>query len=167
MKSGCSRALVIAGMKCGEEKRRTYIARFIPSINNWAVCDCFCGSLKTVRKERRAYYDFLQPYLASEREYEVRFAQVLLLSHYMTEDWVDAVLCAAANTLHEGYYAKMAAAWALSVCFVRFPEKTFPVIAGGIRDKEVQHKAVRKCVESHSVSKEEKERLKALLSAGR
>ena len=25
---------------------------------------------------------------------------------------------------HEGYYVKMAAAWAVSVCYVKFPEKT-------------------------------------------
>lgn len=160
-------ALVIAGMKCGEEKRRAYIGQFIPKINNWAVCDTFCGSLKTVRKEREAYYGFLRPYLDSGEEYAVRFALVLLLSHYITEDWVDAVLHAAANTSHAGYYVKMAAAWALSMCYVRFPEKTLPVIENGIRDGEVKRRAVRKCCESHSVSKEEKEKLKALLSAGR
>ncbi len=160
-------ALVIAGMKCGEEQRRAYIAAFIPKINNWAVCDTFCGSLKTVRKEREAYDRFLAPYLSSEKEYEVRFALVLLLSHYITEDWVDAVLQAAANAAHKGYYVKMAAAWAISMCYVRFPEKTLPVIESGIADGEVKRRAIRKCCESLCVSKEEKEQLKALLSTGR
>ncbi|MBQ3201839.1 MAG: DNA alkylation repair protein [Clostridia bacterium] len=160
-------ALVIAGMKCGEEKRRTYIANFIPKINNWAVCDTFCTSLKTVKKEREAYYRFLVPYLSSEEEYEVRFVLVLLLSHYITEDRVDTVLASAAKTSHSGYYAKMAAAWAISMCYVRFPEKTLPVIERGIADGEVKRRAVRKCCESLAVSKEEKERLKALLSADR
>jgi len=91
------------------------------------------------------------------------FALVLLLSHYITAEWVDAVLAAAANTVHEGYYVKMAAAWAISICYVKFPGKTFPVIENRIRDGEVKRKTIRKCCESRSVSKEEKGTLKALL----
>ena len=53
------------------------------------------------------------------------------------------------------------------MCYVRFPEKTLPVIERGIADGEVKRRAVRKCCESLSGSKAEKERLKALLSSNR
>ena len=59
-------------------------------------------------------------------------------------------------------YVKMAAAWAVSVCYVKFPEKTEVFLRKNLLDDFTHNKAIQKIRESYRVSKEEKERLKEL-----
>ena len=69
-----------------------YVTAFVPAINNWAVCDIFCGSLKiTGRLQGRglAVYPAL---FQSGREYDLRFGTVMLLSHYTDQDYLDRAL---------------------------------------------------------------------------
>ena len=58
---------------------------------------------------------------------------------------------------HEGYYVRMAAAWTLSVCFVRFPEKVYPLLEAGTLDPVTHNLTIRKIRESLRVSREAKE----------
>lgn len=154
--------LVIASMCCTEAARMEWLRIFIPKIDNWAVCDVTCGSLKNAAKNREAYWTFLAPYLASEREFEVRFAVVLLLSQFIAEEWIDTVLAALAGVSHEGYYVKMAVAWAISACFVKFREKTLPLLESSTLDDFTANKAIQKCCESFRVSEADKALLRGL-----
>ena len=154
--------LVIAGMRCPEAERMEYLGAFVPKIDNWAVCDVTCGSLKSAAKNREAYWAFLTPYLASEREYEVRFAVVLLLSHFIVPEWIGRVLAVLADVSQEGYYVKMAVAWALSVCFVKFREETLLLLENGVLDDFTQNKAIQKCCESFRVSDSDKALLRGM-----
>ena len=56
----------------------------------------------------------------------------------------------------------MAAAWAVSVCYVKFPEKTEVFLRKNLLDDFTHNKAIQKIRESYRVSKEDKERLKEL-----
>ena len=60
------------------------------------------------------------------------------------------------------YYIKMAAAWALSVCFVKYRDLTWEAFASKTMNPWVQNKAIQKCRESYRVSAEDKELLKSL-----
>ena len=44
--------LVIAYAKCDVEERLNYIESFVPKIDNWAICDSFCNTLKFVNKNK-------------------------------------------------------------------------------------------------------------------
>lgn len=111
--------MVIALAKCGFQEKLLYLEKFIPSINNWAVCDIVCGDLKDVKKHPGEMYEFIQPYLLSEKEYEVRFAVVILLQYFVTEEYINDVLRIYDGIRHDGYYVKMAVAWGISVCFIK------------------------------------------------
>ena len=74
----------------------------------------------------------------------------------------DRVLEILGKVHHEGYYVKMAAAWAVSVCYVKFPEKTEVFLRKNLLDDFTHNKAIQKIRESYRVSKEDKERLKEL-----
>ena len=76
------RGLVSAYAKMECKERLTYVTRFVPDINNWAVCDCFCSTLKDANKYQTEYWDFIETYFTSNKEYEARFAAVMLLSHF-------------------------------------------------------------------------------------
>lgn len=135
------------------------IKKFLPKINNWSICDSFCCGLKFTKDNQKHVWDFISPLTQSEKEYEVRFAVVMMLNYFVNEDYIDRVLERVALVQHEGYYAKMAAAWALSICYVHFPKKTEKILKS-LQDNEIKTKAVRKICESLQVTKEEKIRVK-------
>ncbi|GFI21302.1 hypothetical protein IMSAGC011_00063 [Lachnospiraceae bacterium] len=68
------------------EEGLIYLKAFIPQIDNWAVCDSFCNSFAFANRYREDVWDFLQSYLYSEQEFEVRVALILLLSQYLKYD---------------------------------------------------------------------------------
>ena len=66
--------MVIGRAKMEPEERIKYIRLFVQRINNWAVCDIFSGELKTAaRKGKETIWQFVQPYLESKEEYQLRF----------------------------------------------------------------------------------------------
>ncbi|MDE5696108.1 MAG: DNA alkylation repair protein [Lachnospiraceae bacterium] len=72
------------GVPC--EEGLAYLRSFIPHIDNWSVCDSFCNSLVFANRYRDEVWEFMQSYLYSDREYEVRAALILLLSQYLKYD---------------------------------------------------------------------------------
>lgn len=154
------RGLVIGGMKLPWEEKRPLVEDFLPRIDNWAVCDTFCGSLKPRSpQDVPLMWEFLKPLYASDEEYKARFAAVMQLSHFVDAAHLEEGLGLLGQVRHPGYYAKMAVAWALSVWFVKFPQETESLLAQRAFDPWVQNKAIQKVRESRRVSKEDKDRL--------
>lgn len=154
--------MVMAEAKCGFEEKLSYVEKFVPRIDNWAVCDIVSGDLKDIKKHQERMYKFLQPYLNSEKEYELRFAVVVLMQYYITEEYIDLVLDWYGKIHHEGYYVKMAVAWGISVCFVKFRGKTLEFLKNCNIDTFTYNKAIQKMRESCRVSTEDKEMLREL-----
>ncbi|MBQ6224657.1 MAG: hypothetical protein IJJ58_05765, partial [Campylobacter sp.] len=113
--------------------------------------------------EEKNFFNFLQPYLISKKEFYVRFGLVILLGYYVKEEYLTFIFDTLDNFKHKGYYAKMAAAWLLSVCFVKFPQKTFIYAKTSKLDKWAFKKGIEKTRQSFRVSKDFKEKLKTLL----
>ena len=154
------RGLVIGGMKLPWEEKRPLVEDFLPRIDNWAVCDTFCGSLKPRSpQDVPLMWEFLKPLYASDEEYKARFAAVMQLSHFVDAVHLEEGLGLLGQVRHPGYYAKMAVAWALSIWFVKFPQETESLLAQRSFDPWVQNKAIQKVRESRRVSKEDKDRL--------
>ena len=101
----------------------------------------------------------MKKYLSSEREFDVRFALVMLTGYYIDEEYIDRVLEISKNIKHEGYYAKMANAWLLSICFVKFYDKTVEFIKGAGLDIFTHNKAIQKARESRRIDPQRKEEL--------
>lgn len=144
------------------DRAREYAAAFVPAMNNWAVCDLFCSSFKLADKYHDQAWDFIQPYLASEQEYELRFGAVMLLSHYADEAHLDQALAMMDQIRHEGYYVKMAVAWAVSVYFIKFPAPVMEYLKGSRLDHWTYNKALQKITESYRVDKETKEVIRSM-----
>jgi 3-methyladenine DNA glycosylase AlkD len=138
------------------EDRLYYVAAFVPKINNWSVCDSFCSSLKFTKNNKERVWEFIQPYLFSEKEYEVRFGVVMLLNFYVEDDYVESVLNLLDRVNHEGFYAKMATAWAVSICYIKFPDSTGEFLKNNTLDDFTHNKSLQKITESTRVSKETK-----------
>ena len=156
------KGMVIGNANLSLEERLSWIAWFVPKIDNWSVCDSFCAGLKPVQKDREQVWGFLQPYLVSEQEFEARFGAVMLLDHYIVPEWIDRVLAALSGVKQPGYYVKMAVGWALSVCYVKFPNQTFPYLTGNEIDPETRKKALQKITESRRISGEQRELIRRM-----
>ena len=163
----CYEELMIKGLligygKLSREEQTEYLKKYIPLMNNWAICDCCCSTWKFMKKDMEYWFAFLEPYLKSENEFEVRFAIVSMLDHFITENYIDRMFVAFDEVRQEGYYVKMAVAWAVSICYIKFSEKTWKYLEKGSLDDFTHNKAIQKIRESYRVSKEEKERLLSL-----
>ena len=154
------RGFVIAGMKGPMAQRLPDIEDFLPLIDNWAVCDTFCGSLHPKKPEdREALWNFILPLFADTRTYYARFAAVVFLSCFVDEEHIGPGLRLLEDMRQEEYYVRMAAAWALSVCYVKFPRETLALFQRRSLPEFTQNKAIQKIRESRRVQAGEKEML--------
>lgn len=130
-----------------------HIKKFIPKINNWAVCDSFCTGLKNIS------IDFIEPYFKSSKEYELRFAFVILLNCFIDSNY-DYVIRKISEFNNEQYYAKMAVAWCLSICIV----KNYKHAIKDIRRLKIQpwvfKKGITKAIESLRLTNNQKQELR-------
>lgn len=157
--------IMLQGMVIGIQKsdfKQTckYLEKFIPKIENWAICDVTVSELKIVKKNQTEMLNFLKDYLKSEKEFEVRFAVVMLLNYYITEEYIDFVLEQLNEIKHEGYYVKMAVAWAISIAYIKFPKKTIKFLKENNLDNFTYNKALQKIIESYRVDENEKQIIK-------
>lgn len=139
------------------EERLQYLSNFIPKIDNWAVCDVVCAGLKFTKKHQEEMWEFIQKYLQSDQEFELRFGIVMLLDFYITDTYIDSVITILDGIKHEGYYVKMAIAWTLSVAYIKYPKQTMTYLKNNTLDDFTYNKALQKILESYRVTKEEKE----------
>ena len=100
--------LMINAMKVTWEQRAEMLRKYVPVLDNWAVCDTFCCNAKW-KCPRMALWDFLQPYWKSEREFEVRFAIVMSMIYFLDAEGFPGV-CRMLDGLDYGrirsYYRK-------------------------------------------------------------
>lgn len=137
------------------------IADFVPHIQNWAVCDVCTATFRVFAQEPAAGFALAEHFLNQPGEYEKRFGAVVLLDYYVNEAYIDRVLALLCATRYDGYYYKMAAAWAFSVCYVKFPDRTLAALAT-VEDGFIHNKALQKCCESLRVPAAQKQALRAL-----
>ncbi|MCJ8014895.1 DNA alkylation repair protein [Paenibacillus sp. KQZ6P-2] len=154
--------MVIGYVKADIDEKLRYTAAFVPKIDNWSVCDSFCTGLKFAKTEQDKMWEFLQPYLQSGQEYEIRFGIVMLLGYFIDEKYIDRVLQALDSIRHEGYYVKMAAAWALSICYIKLPEPTSAYFRNCSLDDFTFNKALQKITESNRIDLDTKKLIRSM-----
>ncbi len=157
--------MVIGYLQTDIEEQLTYVADFVPKIRNWSICDSFCAGLKCAKKHPERVWSFLKPYFSSVKEFELRFGLVMALNYFVDTTYIDAVFSEIAKVELKTYYAQMAAAWALSVCFVGFPEKTMEFLKQGRLDPFTYQKTLSKIIESNRVDSETKQKIRDLKKA--
>ena len=106
---------------------------------------------------------FIKKYLKSNKEFELRFALVVLLDYYITDEYIDRVLQILNTIKNNKYYVKMALAWAIQVCFVKQEEKTMQFLKNNNNlDDFTFNKALQKIIESYRVDEKTKEIMKKM-----
>lgn len=179
--------LMINYMKVPWNVRAELLRRFVPVLDNWGVCDTFCSNAKwvyadekTVRKQaykctRHELWDFMRPYWRSSDEFEVRFAVVVSMVHFLDEQWfpevcrmIDALdfdvirseYISAKEAKRKGvsgggvalgeppYYVRMAVAWLLATALAKMPDRTREYVNASRLPDDVKRLYARKARES-------------------
>lgn len=154
--------LVIGYMKADFNTRLKYLDEFVPIIDNWAVCDCTCSTLKFTEKNLEDMWEYLKKYVNSKNEFEVRFAVIMLMDYYIRDEYIDKVLDIYNNIRVDKYYVKMGVAWAISVIFVKFEQKAREFLNNNKLDDFTFNKSLQKIIESNRVSKDVKDEMRAM-----
>lgn len=155
--------LVIGYAKAEPEEILSALEEFVPKINNWSVCDSTVMTLKIANKYPGTFFSYARECIDSGSEFSVRFGLVMMLDHFIDDVHVQSVLASVNEALLDGYYAKMAAAWAVSVCYVKYPELTNKWLQTTNLDTWTFNKSIQKIKESYRVPNEDKKRLSLLL----
>ena len=160
--------IMLQGMLIGQAKNEDintilkYMEKYVPKIDNWAICDIFCAGLKITKKYKKEMWNFIQKYLKSDKEFEIRFAVVMILDYYIDEEYLKEDFKTFDDIKHEGYYVKMAVAWAISVCLIKYYEDTIEYLKTSKIDNWTYNKAIQKAIESYRISDNQKNFLRKL-----
>lgn len=157
------RGMVIGAAPVGVEDRFGLIREFLPAIDNWGVCDSFCAALREAREYKREYIDFVKQYVASDREFEARFAAVLLLWYCAGPGELEESLALYARIRQPALYARMGVAWGYSVFAATDFDRTLAAMKQAALDDFTWNKALQKMRESRRLTplqKQEAQRLK-------
>jgi 3-methyladenine DNA glycosylase AlkD len=154
--------LVIGYAKANIDEILDYFAAFIPKINDWSVNDCVCSTLKLVRKYPEKSWDFLMRYKERDSEFEQRVVAVMLMDHYLVDDYIDRVFAVWDELQHPGYYRMMGVAWGIATAYAKYPEKTHAFLLNNHLDDVTYNKAIRKMLESYRITPEQKEILRQM-----
>ncbi len=156
------KGIMIANMKKDIDDILKYVDNHVPKITNWSLCDSFVSELKIVKKHDDVVFKYIKKYYTSNEAYEIRFAVVLLLFHFINEKYIDDIFKIMDSIKHDEYYVKMAVAWALSMCYVKFPDATMNYFKNNNLDNFTYNKALQKAIESTRVSLEDKNILRSM-----
>ena len=134
-------ALLVAEIKdydtCVKE-----VERFLPHVDNWAVCDIF--SPKVFKKNRDRLIKKIKEWTASDHPYTCRFGMEMLMMHFLDENFRPEYLEIPAAVHSEEYYA--------AVSYIE--EKRL--------NPWTHNKTIQKARESYRITPEQKEYLKTL-----
>lgn len=154
---------VLNRMKLPLDQRLDRIAEFVPHIDNWAVCDSYCSDAKWTGRLKgngpETLWDFISGYFGSDEEFEVRFAVVFSMCHFLDEEWLDRVfdrircidfdrISSEYRDLKSPYYVRMGVAWLLATALAKFPDRTREFVNSSPCPEDVLKLYVRKARES-------------------
>ena len=153
---------MLIGLSKNIEEVLKYTKTFIPKIDNWAICDVFCAGLKITKKYKKEMWNFIQKYLNSDKEFEIRFGIVIILDYYIDEEHLDKNFEIFQKIKNDNYYVKMAIAWAISICLIKYYDKTIKYLKKAKLDDWTYNKSLQKAIESYRISDEQKEYLRKM-----
>lgn len=151
---------VISYLKIPFEEILILLDKFIPMIDNWAINDLVAVSLKCFKNNQERGFTYIQTLLNSDSSWHIRFGLVLLLSHYINDDYITRILELVDSVSNDDYYVKMSNAWLLSICYIKYKEQTDDFLTRTKIDDWTYRKTISKICDSHQISKEEKIQLR-------
>ena len=142
------------------EKNFKYINILIDNIDNWAVCDILCSSLKFINNNKRFYFNYFKKLIDLKKEYQTRISIVVMLNYYLCDEYIDDVLNIVSSIDTEYYYINMAISWLLCTATYKYKTKVINILSTKKLNKFVQNQTISKIQDSYRIEKQIKEKVK-------
>jgi 3-methyladenine DNA glycosylase AlkD len=139
-----------------------YFKEYAPKAKEWSTVDSLCQKFVITKKHRDEVLPLLLTYSKSKDEYLQRIVAVMLLSHYLEDEYLETVFNLLGKLNHEGYFTKMGVAWAFATVMTYYPRKCLEYLKESKLDKWTHNKAIQKMKESFRISDDYKQKLERL-----
>ena len=150
--------LVISHFK-DEKLFYKYFIKFINKIDNWAICDSFCSSIKIVRNYEEKYFKEAIKTALNREEFISRVGLVMILNHFISQKNLDIIFDTLNKIQSDKFYINMAEAWLICEIYIKYPKEIKKFLKNNRLNKFTQNKSISKIHDSYRVNKEEKELL--------
>lgn len=137
-----------------------YLWFFSQKITNWSICDSSASTFKLIKKEQNHFYPIVLKMLRSNQEFQIRFGIILLMDYYLIPNYLEEVISEVINIHSDYYYVKMAIAWLLCECYIKYPLKIDDFINSKYLDAFTLNKTISKINDSFRVNEKQKKMLK-------
>ncbi len=154
--------IILGSIKCDLNVFVGYFNKFLPYVDNWSVCDSSVATFKIIDKNKDAFLPIIENLLKTNVEFYQRIALVILLDYYITPKYIDRIFSLILSVNTDYFYVKMAIAWLLSVCYVKFKDLTFTFLQNHKLDDFILNKTISKICDSYRVLEQDKLKIKQL-----
>ena len=138
----------------------TALERFLPHVNNWAVCDSM--SPKILGKHRDRLLPILCGWMDSPHPYTVRFAIKQLMTWFLDESFSPDLPARVAAIHSDEYYVNMMVAWYFATALAKQWDTVIPYLTEHSLSPWIHQKTIRKALESYRISSEQKAFLRTI-----
>lgn len=146
--------LVITYLKIDFNESIKLFDEYIKYIDSWATCDSVVMNYKIVSKNLDICLIKIKEHLKSDKPF-IKRVGIVLLFYYLNDDYIDEVLKLINSIKSEDYYVKMANAWLISICLVKYYDKTVKFLKSCQLDDWTYNKALKKAIESYRIKDKE------------
>lgn len=153
--------LVISYIK-DENTFYKYFKKQITKIDNWALCDTFCNSIKIVRKYEDKYFKESINMSLSCEEFVSRIGIVMILSHFVNENNLNTIFETLNKIESDKFYINMAESWLICELFIKHRDETLEFLKVNKLNDFTQNKSISKIHDSYRVTKDDKDFLNSL-----
>lgn len=144
--------LIIGYSKTSFKTKLNLLDKYIDKIDNWALCDIVCANMKDFKKNECDGYKYILNLVKSDKLWYKRVGIVLLLDFYINDFYILDIFRICNFIKKDEYYVKMAVAWLISICYIKYPELTLNYLKDNKLDDFTYNKAIQKIIESTRVS---------------
>ena len=146
--------IIISNMK-EYDKVITNLEKFLPYVDNWAVCDSI--SPKIFKKNREKVIVNVLSWIKSNHTYVCRFGIGMIMQLYLEDEYFKRTyLDIIAEIKTEDYYINMMRAWTFQVALVKQWKEAIKYIEKGLLDEFTHNKTISKSCDSYKIEKENK-----------
>ena len=134
--------------------------RFLPYIDNWAVCDSVYP--RALEKNRTILAQTALRWMQSQHLFTVRYGIGVLLRAFLDEHFSTHFSDAVALLRSDAYYVNMMCAWYFATALAKQYDQILPYFTAPVLSSWVHNKAIQKAIESRRLSVQQKEELRQL-----
>lgn len=138
-----------------------YLDRFLPFVDNWAVCDTLRP--KTFARNKDKLMIKIKEWSFSPDTYTCRFGIQMLMNFFLDDDFKPEYLEIPVAVHSDEYYVKMMVAWFFATALAKQWDATIPYLTQNrLEDAWIHNKTIQKARESYRISPSLKDYLKSL-----